>query len=150
MDSKNNINTHSPGKEREIRDDEVDGSAVRKSQVQLVIRAESTTGTGKSGSGSNTNTNTNSEDSLRVNSHITEQPLQKATRKSTPSEKMFQILSLAFAITGGALVGPISIIMPCEGIFLKMTWRFHSLIFLLIIWIGLEKLYSKWQIKHDF
>tara|TARA_B110000285_G_scaffold133267_1_gene149515 strand:+ start:374 stop:637 length:264 start_codon:yes stop_codon:yes gene_type:complete len=55
---------------------------------------------------------------------------------------LFHSIVLAFSIIGGALVGPISNIVPCKTLFLKQSWRFQSLFILMTVGLLLERLYN--------
>ena len=55
---------------------------------------------------------------------------------------MFHTFVLAFALIGGALVGPLHNIVPCKGIHLKLAWRFQSISIILITWFLAEKIYN--------
>ena len=40
---------------------------------------------------------------------------------------------ICLSVLGGALIGPVSNVVPCEGVMLKAAWRFNGLVFMAVV-----------------
>ena len=51
-------------------------------------------------------------------------------------QEILKYFVITLSVVGGSLIGPVSNIVPCEGVVLKAAWRFNGLVFLASIgWV---------------